>query len=738
MRSLKQSLLAGCALTLLVGGVAHAQAPQTAVASDATSAGAVQSAQAPSATAGAAVAPVPDGGIQEVVVTAQKTRQSLQKTAAAVTALTPDALQERGVVDLSQIQALIPGARFQVEGNVVQLFLRGVGSNLDFGNIETTVAYNTNGMYVPREGSSIPLFDIAQIEVLPGPQGTLYGRGSVGGAVNVEWNRPELGVYHSHLEEVMGNYEKLNGTAVQNIPIGDDLAVRVGFATENHSGYITDGSWSQHDMEGHLGILWKPSTNFTAYIWGEMAGKNGHQPNLVNKGTDPATGAYSETSYLQSNPWNNTVPLAYDLLGEPYAENQTYINRAIGGEFTYRLENTTFTYIPTYFYLDDSPYYFLGQINSFKVDVYRQLTQEFRVAHDFDALKLIGGLYWYHQNGHNSYDIYLPGILPGNGDDPQSNMKDNVKEGEAVYGQGTYSVFDDWRLILGGRYSADQRSADGLGVASLPTFAPQPFTFSHHYYNTDFKVGTEYDVARNILAYGAIQSAYQPGTFNDIVSGIATDPQAVKSEHLFAFTAGFKSRFLDNKLQINDEAFYYTYHNLTQQAYSINGVNLIFNAKQVQIPGNQLDILYKFLPDDQFGLSVAYNHARNKNFITPGGQNFDGFQSVYAADWTANIGYQHNFEIESGAIRFRADTRIESSFYGDFQHDPGTFQPTAVKLDMSLTYYDASGDWSVGAWVKNATNEAAIAATAFAGIPGPATAYLQEPMTFGLRASQDF
>jgi iron complex outermembrane receptor protein len=124
--------------------------------------------------------PAAEGRLEEIVVTAQKEQQNLQEVAAALTAIDSDSLLASGITDLRAVQMLAPAARFQAEGNNTQVFIRGVGASLDLPNVEPSVAFIFGGSYVPREGTTAAFFDLAQVEVLPGPQGTLYGRSAIG------------------------------------------------------------------------------------------------------------------------------------------------------------------------------------------------------------------------------------------------------------------------------------------------------------------------------------------------------------------------------------------------------------------------------------------------------------------------------------------------------------------------------------------------------------------------------
>ena len=143
----------------------------------------------PVAAMAVAAEEAPAGGegttrLEEIVVTAEKRAENLQRTPAAITAITGDALVSAGVADIRAAQNLVPSVRFQAEGASTEIYIRGIGSTLDLPNIEPPTVMNFNGAYIPREGTSVGLFDIARIEVLPGTQGTLYGRAALGGAVN--------------------------------------------------------------------------------------------------------------------------------------------------------------------------------------------------------------------------------------------------------------------------------------------------------------------------------------------------------------------------------------------------------------------------------------------------------------------------------------------------------------------------------------------------------------------------
>jgi iron complex outermembrane receptor protein len=675
-----------------------------------------------------------EGGIGEIVVTAEKRETSAQKTAAAVTAVSGEQLVSAGIVDIRAVQAIVPGARFQQEGNSTQVFLRGIGSNADFANIEQGVSFNFNGLYIPREATSVPLYDIAQLEALPGPQGTLYGRSAIGGTVNVSFQRPTP-EYETKLILEAGNYKLVHATAVQNVPLSSDLAIRAAVDYTYRDGVMKSGADSKDDLGARLSLLYEPSSDFSLYLWGYTAQKNGHTPNLVNKGFDPATGTYSENEFLTSNPWNDQREGALAALapfGQPTAPDQTFNNWAGGAQIDIGLgDNVTLSYIPGYLYLkSDIRNYWLGALPARQSAKYNEVTQELRLSGSSTNFDWLVGLYGYRTVNSGSA-VFLYGFPSAFN---ISNVLRNRLKGAAVFGQGTYSLTDGIRMTVGGRFGVDDRK--GLGITPLDQVST--YSYSKNYTRFDYKLGFEFDLAPRVMAYVTYQTGYQPGTYNEFQSTPGNSAE-VKPATLKAITAGIKTRLFDNRLQINNEFFYYDYRNLQLQAINVNAIlNPIFNAEKVSIPGNQLDILYQPDNDSRFNLSVSYVHARNKKFVTPLGTSFNGLNPPYAADWTISGGASHDFHLGSGYIRAQADGRYESEWWADYAHSPGVRQRPHFKANASLTYFSEDERWSAGLWIKNIGNIPVIAASAAAGIPGPGTAYLEEPRTYGLRLTADF
>lgn len=684
-------------------------------------------------------------GLEEIVVTATKRAIDMQKAPAAITAIGADAITQAGIADIRAAQNLVPSVRFQAQNAATEIYIRGVGSTIDLPNIEPPTSLNFNGIYVPREVSAIPLFDMQSIEVLPGPQGTLYGRGSLGGVVNASFKRP-TDVNEGSLTAEIGNYNLYHVNAVGNLAVSDTLALRGGIDYANADGVETSGANSIDNLTVRASMNWEVTDTVDAYLWGLYSERQGNSNNVVTVGVDPATGAYvGPGKFLRSDPWNDTR--TSEMLALPSNPNlpPPTAPRAlptdgksvlIGAEINVDLGFGTLTYIPSYMDADVDVQYYFGAYPTSKYDEAKQTTHELRLAGRTGRVDYLAGLYAYQLETAGTF------LITGF---PISIVDQNRLRGYAAFGSATISLTDPFRVTVGGRFSKDERQGNGPYTGFLgPDFVfDVPYEYDESFDQFDYKLGVEYDMGRDAMLYAAIQTGYQPGTFNTYPSTPSATNE-VKPAELTAYTAGLKSRWFENRLQVNNEIFYYDYKDLFASAYNtVLNTTQTFNAQKVEIYGDQLDVLWLPTEYDQVSLSIGYLHARNEEFVLPDGSaNFNGKQLQYAPDWTVSLGYHHDFQLSSGRLRAQAMTRYESSFFSDFYHTPGGEQESYTKTDASLTYFASDESWNVSLYVKNIENEAVLAATAGGSSsplqPAGATSNLEQPRTYGLRATLNF
>jgi iron complex outermembrane recepter protein len=690
--------------------------------------------------------------IEEIVVTAQKRAQNLQDVPAAVTAIDAQTLELRGTTTLADVQNLVPSVRMQKESASTEIYIRGVGSTLDVPMIEPPNAYNINGIYVPREVTSASLVDVERIEVLPGPQGTLYGRGAIGGVVNTVTRRPGDDEETRVLVEA-GDYSHARAAVTQNLPLGERAALRGTLSYFDRDGYLASGADSEDDLAGFISLFAAPTDAVDLFLWTQIERRKGYAANLVSKGS---VGNPRSQAFPTGDPWEDQLigDLApYATLGPIDAQGRDWNSVLVGGELSWHISDAlTMIWLPSWLNFDWHQGYWLTHKNGDFNESIDQQTHELRFAFDDGgAVSWLAGAYLYRIETSGQLfiqfgpDELFPGSPPGLWLDAVDVRRHRL-EGAALFGELTYSVSDRARLIAGARASRDRRIGAGFQpdivvepaihtdpVALFTGAAPPGYSNRKSWDHLDWKLGAEFDVSEDSMLYATLQTGFQPGTF-DLFPDTTT-----RESQLFAVTVGAKNRFLGGQLLLNNEIFHYRYDKLLTQAFdAATGTNRLTNA-DVTIYGDQLDLALApdTTPDTRFTLSIGYLHARYDDFLVDELDVYNGTQMQNAPDWTVTLGISHDWLLGSGA-RIRADlgSRYEGGFWGDFSHSSGIYQAAYTKTDLSLTWYPQNNRWSAGLWVKNLENQDVQAAAATGNPltdPGPGAPFLEPPRTYGLR-----
>ncbi len=690
--------------------------------------------------------------LEEILVTAHKRSQKLQDIPAAVTAIDRAMYETRGVTTLADAQNLIPSVRLQKESASTEIYIRGVGSTLDVPMIEPPNAYNINGVYVPREVTSATLVDVERIEVLPGPQGTLYGRGAIGGVINAVTARPTDQDDASAIVE-FGNYSQTRATVTKNFPVSENLALRGSLSYLDRDGYLQSGADSADDFAGFAALEYSPADSINIFFWGHIEDREGYAANLLSKGR---VGEPLSQAFPNSDPWDDRLEgdLAnYATLGPIDAQYRDWQTTLIGAELNWAInDRLSMTYLPSYLDFDWRQEYWLTHKDGDFNESIDQQTHELRFAYDAGgATTWLAGLYAYQIDTAGQLfiqfgpDELFPGA-PGGLWLDASDVRNHELQGTAFFGEVTYAMSERVRWVAGGRVSHDKRVGTGFQpdivagpavetdpVALFTGIAPPTWSNRDSWDHIDWKLGAEVDVGDESLLYATAQTGFQPGTF-DVFPNTTTE-----QSELLAFTAGLKHRLLDGQLTLSNEVFYYVFDNLLTQAFdAATGTNRLTNA-DVIIYGDQLDLAFApaNMADTRFTLSVGYLHARYDDFLVDSLDVFNDGQLQNAPDWTATLGIVHDWQLRSGAaIQANISSRYESGFWGDFSHSPGLYQEHYTKSDAALTYYPGGRNWSIALWVKNFENQAVQAAAATGNPvtdPGPGAPFLEAPRTYGVR-----
>lgn len=669
------------------------------------------------------------GGVSDIVVTAERRSVSLQKAPAAITVVDQAALTSRGIQDIRQAQVLLPSARISKTASSTAIFIRGVGQKIDAPNTEALTVVNMNGAGVLREAlSGSNLYDVSRIEALPGPQGTLYGSAAVGGVINIEFQRPEY-KWAEEFEGEKGNYDSTRLMGVVNAPLGNAAGVRLAVNYDKADAYFKSGAGALDDLSARLSGKADLSDRLSLFVWGMYSQVRGTTPNNILFPYQNPANIYDDTKPAPG-------PIA------PFAGDDHSTLYLASGQLAYNGDNFTVTYIPAYAKFDShSSFYAAGASFSIFEHV-RQESNELRFTNDTTSrLKLIGGLYQSRQK----YLDYLADSSRGqNFNVPYSRLSS-----VSAYAQGTYDLTDTLRFTVGGRYGINKRFA--LVNEIIPRTPLRPFTFSNKYHHADWKVGTEYDLTPNTLLYGVVQTGYVPGTYSATPSE-PSQSALLKSSKLQAYTAGIKNRLFDRKVTFNLEGFYYDYKNL--QVTNLNTflrVNEFFNAQRIKIYGAQLDTTIAVAKLTEVHATFGYLHARNSKFIVPaaapatGFLDYSGLTPVFSPKWSVNVGASHSVELNNASkLTFRVDSHYESFTWGAFEHRPGTSDvglstrnPGFTKTDLTLTYFAPDDHWHIGGYVRNVENTAHFAS--LSGVNATiGNGFLERPRTYGVNAGVKF
>ena len=686
------------------------------------------------------------GGLAEIVVTAEKRSQNLQKSPVAITEVSGQELIDLGISDIRNATILFPSVKFGIIESETHFYIRGIGAEQDRVSVDQLVSMSIDGVNVPHEITGNTLFDLHDIQVLPGPQSTLYGNGGAGGAVVVTNNRPTTDRFEISSLVEAGNYAFAHNTSVINVPLSEQFAVRAAVDYARHEGYFQEGADSEDQIAARLSALYDNNSDFSAYIWGSFNNTGGQ-----TSGAPVLTGNNQWAN--PRNPWNNYscapsgagFPLGANPTCDPFYEGvpSQSVHAAIGSaDLQWKLPVFTLSLTPSY--VSDSLHFlqYFGPFPNVQAITTRQSSAELKAVSNQDSpLTWLAGLYW---NKQAAYQFFNQNGSPGN------PLVWNNENTYSAYGQATYAIIPSIRLTGGLRYSSNEK--DGHGCNCSAGGADEGIYFNSRVTNphVDWKVGIDADVGPQSMLYGTVQTGYANGAYQYFNSTGLLGPDnagvapIIRPTNLLAFTVGMKNRFFDNRLEINDEAYYYRYKDLLIAAYSENPDtfgNSFYNANLVEIYGNQLDTKFRITPSDQLQLSIGYLHARAIHFIVGDPPvNYGGLELPEAPDVTVSLNYKHTFNLPGGASTvFSGNTYFENGFWATFEHSPTTHQQAYTQSNMSLTYYPAAGQWDAGLWVNNVENAAVIGIGGYIGA-GAAQGIgdIRPPRTFGVRASYFF
>jgi iron complex outermembrane recepter protein len=670
-----------------------------------------------------------EGKLAEVVVTAQKKEESLQSAAVAVTAVSGSDIAASGIKDPIEIQNSLPAVTFQV-ANTPVMVIRGVGTYNNQPGVDSAVAYTVDGTYLSHHPALMPvLFDLERVEAVRGPQGTLYGRNSNGGALNITTARPVLGEFRASAAVTAGNYSAVGSELMLNAPIGDKSALRVALANDKHDAYFDDGSQGADNYAGRARWLFQPSDNFDVLATVDYAKKH-HQgqgssycpPNSAYAAcatvpNDPYAGYGGDQSHSHFNVKNSGAYAEMNLRTDPG------VLTSITNYRDYEIDNT---------WVWDFVEYTPDNTNHF-------FTQEFRFASPSSSpqdLNWVVGAFYSHESltAVEAYDFFDTPALRFRWTDASATSK-------AVFGQLTVPVSSTFRVIGGLRYT-DERKTQFGSATTFDVTGTIPTTVatggSNKEQRVTWKFGVDYDAAEDVLLYASASNGFKSGGVNQVPPGLGLTA-VYNPEKITAFQAGMKSRFLNQRLQLNTEAFYYDYKGYQQYSQEADPSGffpavffITVDSQNATFYGAELEATALVGSSGQFDLGVTALHARFDEFVV-GSINNTGHEVQGAPDFSLNAGYQHTFDLASGSqVRARITSSYVDGHYVANNNARGSFQSAYTKTGVDVSFTSADRSWTVTAFGRNLEDEAVMASYADPISRGGDIGFLEAPRTYGL------
>ncbi|NOW44716.1 iron complex outermembrane receptor protein [Novosphingobium sp. SG751A] len=628
----------------------------------------------PATAAGAPPASAPEvSAIQDIVVTAERRVSSTQKTALNITALGAEQLASSGVRDSRTMLDSVPGLKLSVANPNAYIGLYGLASGAGTQYADTIMAFNYGGVPLARQiSANSAYYDLERVEILKGPQGTLYGRNATVGAINLIPARPkdELAGGGSI---TLGNYNTLNTSGYINTPITENLAGRVAFQTTRHDGYFTNGLDDANNYGLRGSLLWKPSEKLSVLLFADAYFNRSRGPystwryymNGSQEWIDPSNpwfglGAagtcsnqllcpsFASTSVggvnAVSNPqgFTNTGPTGYgstSVYGQDGRNNADQL--ILSTEITYAMPWATLTVQPSYVHTKIDFMTYSNGLKFWNLTYADQLSLEARLSSTGNGpLRWTLGAFLFNEDQDatlNNLQSTGYAILRT----PKLNNH-NV----AVFGDTTYALTPNLRFNAGIRYTRDGKSQNGYTVASglsssdvttiaaaggtctsggtpsAPTLFDGQFYFPTNFCvvpnggqyrdgNTSWKVGVEFDPRPGSLLYATARTGFRAGGFT-----VGTQNN-YKPEHLTAYEIGSKNRFMGGKLQLNASAFYWKYKDqqVSQlQLYYLNGIAIGQTSYPSNFNGNlygaEVDLQAFVTPNDRIGIDALWTKGK--------------------------------------------------------------------------------------------------------------------------------
>jgi iron complex outermembrane receptor protein len=690
-------------------------------------------------------------GLEEVVVTARKRAEAVQETPVSMVAFSENSLKQASIDSFKELANATPN--FEINGGIpngggsaAQIYIRGVGQDdYSFPN-EPGVGLYIDGVYVARSaGGDFGFMDIERIEILRGPQGTLYGRNTIGGAVNIVTAKPD-GSFGAEAGLTVGDYDRVDLYARMQFPLSDTVSAKFAVGTRSRDGLgenIIGESLGELDQQmargalrfqpnDGLDILWQadwmkqrqngPAGSMVAYV------PNGTGEALINPlfsesvseefGLEPpfdeygpawvktlaanGKGVYDSGGAEDTRDWADIwgTSLTIDkVLGDDYTLKSVTAYRDAEIDVRRDSEHTPFRIVRV-----DNP------------EETSQFTQEFQLNGTAAGgrLEYVVGLFGLIEEGKSQ--LYAP-LIEGTYELISLDLvalinTDYDASSYAVFGEGTYMVTDRVGITLGGRYTVDDKEyVYGLERPPSGTVPLPPTKLQDDWSEFLPKLGVEFQVNEDVLLFANASRGYKAGGYNSrALSG--NPPQAYDPEYINAYEIGIKTAWADDRAFLNIAAFYNDYEDIQLlSVVDLGGGNVetvINNAAKGRIIGGEIELTALPHPDFRLGVGLGYLDTEYTE-VDEDAQNAGILESnkfINAPELSANVGADWTIGLPGGSsLLLHADMVYRDEQYRDGVNTPQLRADSYTVVNARVTWTSADDKWELAAFGTNLGDE---------------------------------
>jgi len=674
--------------------------------------------------------------VDEIIVTATKREESVQSIPVAVTAFGAEELEKARVFDISDVAARTPSFAFQKADSTEQeLIIRGIGTiRLDSASADPSVGLFLDEVYVGRRGTATPpVFDLARAEVLRGPQGTLYGKNVVGGAVNLITARPE-DTFSGAGSVSIGNYSAVQSSGHVTGPLTESVSARLAFFQSSRDGWAENvqtgdelEDLDQAALRGSMDIALSERARLELTGDWSYTETNGQSRFPVDDPNVPGTGTVRGFGFTGTDVRTSNHP--FDL----FEKTRTH---GLTAQLEYDFEGATLTWLSAMRYGKASDRFAQAGVTSppsftdsvvGQYEEYTGYTQELRLTSTTAGrFSWIGGLYYYHENTEredtNSADSFAfsgPGtlgdILDGTYRYEQRAGVDNF----AVFGEAGYAVTETVTLTAGVRYTVDRKELENRvnclefggpgGILCAAPLGPASDQFdiatNESWSELTPKFAAEWQANENIFVYASATRGFKGGGWQGKPSNEAAALVSYDPEVAWTYEAGIKSDLADGKLRLNGSVFHTDFSDLQVEVLDDTGLTLIVdNAADAVISGVELEAF--FSPTEQLNLfaTASYLDTEYENFIDSSGADLSGNQINRTPETSYTVGFDFEQPVGNG---YQINARGVYSWQDEFFWLPENINKEEAYglLNGRIGFGPEDAKWEIAVWGKNITDE---------------------------------